>query len=561
MNYEKNYDLWKKNYSKLGKELQSMFDNLTETEKKEAFATELEFGTAGLRGILGAGTGRMNIFTVRRATLAFIKFLKSRFSEYQLKTKGIVIGCDNRKWGLAFQKDITQIFASFNIKTKIFPNDQFVPTPIISFSVKTADCVGGIVITASHNPKIYNGYKIYDENGCQYLPDETNAISKYYNVIQSEVFNNFSNDKKDLITVLDNSIRNKYEIMIKKMQFHPDMKKTIKIVFSNLHGTGRDWTPVILKELGYEVIIVAEQYEYDEEFTNAPKPNPEILSNYDLAIDYAKKNDADLIILNDPDADRIGIGVKTSDGKYQLLTGNETAPILLEYWLSQHKAADKLPTNAVMYNTFVTGDLSDRVAEKWGVKIVKTLTGFKWIGSRIPLEKQRNLSFIFGFEEAYGYVLNPATRDKDGIQSSIVLAEACNYFASKNKTMTDILEDIYQEFGYYYCFTVNEIYEGLEGRMIINKMLKVLRSAKIKTLNNLKCIKKEDYLDGLHDMPAQDLLKFYFEDGTWVAVRASGTEPKIKFYYVAVSKESLLKAQEKQEKMHNDLKNNFLNNL
>ena len=465
MEHNKNYNLWKRNYLNLTLETKNMFDNLNDIEIQEAFGTDLEFGTAGLRGILGAGTGRMNIFTVRRATLAFIKFLKGKFSQEDLLTKGIVIGCDNRKWSLEFQNDVAQLFAKNKILAKIFENDELIPTPIVSFSVKAEDCIGGIVITASHNPREYNGYKIYDENGCQYLPEATNVIGKYYNSINDEVFNIPLEYDLSLIKYLGQKTKDKYLAMINDMQFYPGEKKNLKIIFSNFHGTSKLWTPVILKNLGYEVIIVKEQYDYDENFTNAPSPNPEILSNYDLAISYAEKHNADIIIVNDPDADRIGIGVKdTKTNSFKLLTGNETAPIILEYWISQHKKFNKLPNNAVMYNTFVTGNLSDKVCEKYDVKVIKTLTGFKWIGSQIPLEKERNLSFIFGFEEAYGYVLNPKTRDKDGIQSSIVISEAANYYKNKGKTLVDVLEDIYQELGYYYCYTVNDVYKGLDGQ-------------------------------------------------------------------------------------------------
>ena len=540
-------------------EIKEAFRSLKNADDLQAaFGEDLAFGTAGLRGIMGAGTARMNIYTIRRATMAYAKYLLSNFSKDQLQTKGVVIGHDNRKWSALFTYTAAAVLAHFQIKVFLFPDNEVTPTPVVSFATRQGGFIGGIVITASHNPKEYNGYKIYDAQGCQLLPAATDQIKAFYDVIQEEVFASQFACQSDLIVDLDESLKQDYWHFLKTMQSDPQAKKTIKIVFSNLNGAARNWTPKLLKELGYSVFVVPEQYEYDSDFTTCPYPNPEILSNYDLAIQYGQKHDADLIILNDPDADRIGIGVKTSDGKYKLLTGNETAPILLDYWLNQKSAHSKMPTNPVMINTFVSSDLPDSIAAHYNVANVKTLTGFKWIGAAIHDLQQKQKSFVFGFEEAYGYILDAATRDKDGIQTSVVVAEACNYYAARHQTLVDVLHQLYQKYGYYYCFTYTHNYEGLDGHDKINRIIANLRSNPPQTVIGTKCHKVEDYLEGLYGMPSQDLLKFYFTGGSWFAVRASGTEPKIKFYYVCVSKTSVADARQQQANMQAEINKTYL---
>ncbi|WP_368486795.1 phospho-sugar mutase [Spiroplasma sp. DGKH1] len=556
MSYQDNLNLWK-NAHNLDSKLKAEFEKMNETELQEAFANDLEFGTAGLRGIIGAGTGRMNLYTIRRATLAFMQFLQTQHSPTDLKTRGVVIGHDNRHFSTEFAQEVANILATNNIKAILFDKNELRPTPVVSYSIRKIKALAGIIITASHNSREYNGYKIYDEFGCQFLPVATDVIGEYYLNIKNEVFDLALNPDPNLITYVPHQIEQNYIDDVKAMQFYPNQPRNIKIVFSNLHGTSKDWTPKILRECGYEVIIVEEQYPNDPDFTYAPNPNPELPECYDLAIKYAKKHDADIIILNDPDADRLGIAVKTATNDYYLMTGNETAPVLIEYLFSHYKKNNTLPSNGVMYNTFVTGNLSDKVAESYGVKVIKTLTGFKWIGAQMRLEPERNLKFLFGFEEAYGYVLKDITRDKDGIQSSMVIAEACWYYHQQGKSLYDVLNDIYQQFGYYYCYTVNLVKKGVEGKQIIKNMLKTLRNEEIKQLNNIKCVNKEDYLNGLYNMPGQDLLKFYFEDGSWFAVRASGTEPKIKFYFVCVDN-STPQAKAKMEAMFKDLEANYL---
>ena len=466
-------------------EMKTAFRSLKNADDLQAaFGEDLAFGTAGLRGIMGAGTARMNIYTIRRATMAYAKYLLSKHSKDQLQTKGVVIGHDNRKWSALFTYTAAAVLAHYQIKISLFPDNEVTPTPVVSFATRQGGFIGGIVITASHNPKEYNGYKIYDAQGCQLLPAATDQIKAFYDVIQEEVFENQFACQSDLIVDLDESLKQDYWHFLKTMQSDPQAKKTIKIVFSNLNGAARNWTPKLLKELGYSVFVVPEQYEYDSDFTTCPYPNPEILSNYDLAIQYGQKHDADLIILNDPDADRIGIGVKIPDGNYKLLTGNETAPILLEYWLSQKSAHSKMPTNPVMINTFVSSDLPDSIAAHYNVANVKTLTGFKWIGAAIHDLQQKQKSFVFGFEEAYGYILDAATRDKDGIQTSVVVAEACNYYAAHASDFSWCVTPTVPKIWLLFTASLTPIiYEGLDGHDKINRIIANLRSNPPQTVN------------------------------------------------------------------------------
>ncbi|MBE4704058.1 phospho-sugar mutase [Spiroplasma platyhelix] len=553
MDLPENYLIWKKQM--LPKHLAEQLAQMSREEIIEAFTSNLEFGTAGMRGTVGPGTSRINEVTIIKATTAVVEYLKTQFSKEELKERGVVIAHDNRHFSKEFALLTAQILAHQGVLAYLFKDNDLRPTPVLSYSIRKINAVTGIVITASHNPPEYNGYKIYDQNGCQFLPDVTNIIADNMLKLKDQFEFNFSYDET-LIKEVPLAIEEQYRNDIKSLQFYPNEKRNIKIVFSNLHGTSREWVLPILKECGYEVIIVKEQADYDPDFKGVVSPNPEIKATFGLAIKYAKENDADLVILNDPDADRIGIAVK-HQGKYVLLNGNETAPILLEYLLSHYQKSNTMPKNPVMYNTFVTGTLSDQVAKSYDCQVIKTLTGFKWIGAEILKEKQRGINFVFGFEEAYGYVIKDITRDKDGIQAAMVLAEACWYYLQQSKTLIDVLTWIYQKFGYYYCYTVNLVLKGQSGQKQIASMIDILRKEDIKSLAQNVLEKKEDYLNGLYNMPGQNLLKFYFQDGSWFAVRPSGTEPKIKFYFVCIDN-SIAQAKAKMHNMYHDLAENYL---
>lgn len=554
MTLPENYQIWKQ--QTLPKHLATELIKMNQEEIIDAFASNLEFGTAGLRATVGPGTNRINEVTIIKATLAVINYLKTQFSAAELKTRGVIIAHDNRHFSKEFAFLTAQVLASNDILAYLFKNNDLRPTPVLSYSIRKINAVTGIVITASHNPPEYNGYKIYDQNGCQFLPNVTNIIAENMLNLKDQFDFNFSYDE-NLITEVPVIIEEQYRNDIKNLQFYPNEKRNIKIVFSNLHGTSREWVMPILQQAGYQVIIVQEQASYDPDFKGVVSPNPEVKATFALAIKYAKEHDADLVILNDPDADRIGIAVK-HQGEYILLNGNETAPILLEYLLSHYQARNIIPKNPVMYNTFVTGTLSDQVAKSYGCQVIKTLTGFKWIGAEILKEAERNINFVFAFEEAYGYVIKDITRDKDGIQAAMVLAEATWFYLKQGKTLIDVLTWIYQKFGYYYCYTVNLVLKGHSGQKQITNMIDTLRKEDIKALAGVALEKKEDYLNGLYNMPGQNLLKFYFQDGSWFAVRPSGTEPKIKFYFVCIDK-SVAQAKSKMHKMYHELAENYLN--
>lgn len=548
------YQIWKQ--QNLPEHLKRQLITMSKNEIKAAFATTLEFGTAGMRGIIGVGTGRINEITIIKATVAFIQYLKSVFSQQDL-VHGIVITHDNRHFSAEFAMLTAKTLAKHKIPAFLFKNNELRPTPVLSYSIRKVNAIAGIVITASHNPPEYNGYKIYDQYGCQFLPNVTNIISNNMEQLSDDFQLTFDYDDT-LIKEVPTTIENNYRNDIKNLQFYPQVKnRNFKIIFSNLHGTSRQWVKPILEQCGYEVILVSEQADYDPDFKGVVSPNPEVKATFDLAIKYAKKHDAPLIILNDPDADRIGIAVKHNND-YVLLTGNETAPILLEYLLSHYQRNNTMPKNPVMYNTFVSSNLSDMIAKSYGCQIIKTLTGFKWIGTEMLKEKTRNINFVFGFEEAYGYVIKDITRDKDGIQAAMVAAEAAWYYQKSQQTLVDVLETIYQKFGYYYCYTVNLVLTGIEGQATINNMLEILRTSKLTTLNNINITKVEDYQTGLHGMPSQNLLKFYFSDGSWFAVRPSGTEPKIKFYFICIDK-TLAAGQLKMRNMYQELATKYLN--
>ncbi|PPE05463.1 phospho-sugar mutase [Williamsoniiplasma lucivorax] len=536
-------------------ELQDLLANASDEELNAAFNLELEFGTAGIRGILGAGPGRFNVYTIKKVTICLSKLLLSKYPDRL--NDGVVIGHDNRHNSKEFAQLVAEILTSFNIKAYLFANNAMKPTPLVSYATKKLNAIAGVVITASHNPAEYNGYKIYDPFGCQLMPEDTDVIATEMDKI-TDILNWNYQTNPALMTTVANEITKAYEQMIADLQFYPNetaSKKQTKIIFSAVNGTGTEFTPVLLRKFGYDVIEVAEHAFEDETFKNVGNPNPEFAPAWIIPLQYGEKHDADIIIINDPDADRIGIAVK-HDKQWVRLNGNETGPLLIQWKLSQQKKFNKLPVNPALYSSFVTSDLGDRIAhETYGVEIIKTLTGFKWMGDEIAKEASRGLNFVFAYEESFGYVLDASTRDKDGIQASVVIAEACWYAKTKhNKTLIDVLDDIYDEYGFYFTDTVNLNVKPEEKAIKLDPIMKQLRTHGLKELAGLKVVKVEDYIDGLYNMPGQNLLKFYFEDGSWFAARPSGTEPKLKIYFVVVDKNQI-SSKDKQIKMWQDLKN------
>ena len=549
-----------KNFNDLDVDLKDELNELTEEQLEDSFYKNLEFGTGGLRAKIGAGTNRLNIYTIRRITEGYAQYILENTNN-----ASIVVAYDNRKNSYNFALETARIFSKYNIKTYIF--ETLRPTPELSFAVRELNAFGGIVITASHNPKEYNGYKIYDSNGCQVTLEMANAIIKKIDEITDELSIEIANEDKfnEYTNFIGKNIDEKYYERVMEVAINKDIKKDLKIVFTPQHGTSNIPVRTVLSKLGYNVIPVKEQLNPDPLFSNTKSPNPENNEAFDLAIEYSKKFDADIAISTDPDCDRLGVVVK-HNGEYILLTGNQTGAILLEYIITNLKNNNNLPNNSIIYNTIVTSDLGKDIAESYGVEVFSTLTGFKFIGEQIELKKDKN--FIFGYEESYGYLIKDFVRDKDAVQSTVIIAEVANYYKSKNMTLKDALDNIYKEYGYYYDKLDSLTYEGAKGTKKINNIMSFFRDNNIKLLSNSDIKIIEDYKTSIRFnngkeeqlfLPKSNVLKYIFDDGSWLALRPSGTEPKCKFYYcIKAPNEELAKAK------YNEIKNNldkYINNI
>lgn len=549
------YQEWKNN-PELDEEMREILSSATPTELSNAFNLELEFGTAGIRGIMGAGPGRFNVYTIKKVTRGYAQLLKEKYPN-QL-SQGVVVGHDSRHNSTKFAQLTAEVLTSEGIKVYLFKKNQMQPTPVVSFATRKLKALGGIVITASHNPAEYNGYKIYDSTGCQLMPQDTDIISQEISKIDDILIWNFQPQKK-LISKVPHKVIRAYKKMINNLQFYPRSLSKVnpKIIYSSVNGTGGLYTPKLLKHQGYEVIEVKEHSQPDENFTYVGNPNPEFSPVWKYPLAYAKQHDADLILINDPDADRLGVGIKTKKG-YEILTGNQVGALLINWKLSQMKLKHTLPSNPVMYSSFVTADLGDRIAEdEYQVKVIKTLTGFKWMGHEMNQEPERGLNFVFAYEESIGYVLDDSTRDKDGIQAAVMIAELAWKTKVDFRTLSDVLDDIYKKYGYYDTTTINLNFKPEEKTAKIDPIMQELRTKGLVQLADSKIEKTEDYLPGLYNMPGQNLLKFYFQDGSWIALRPSGTEPKLKIYFniIATSARKAKSTQVKLEKALRELLN------
>ncbi len=546
--YQEKYQKWI-NHPKLNPELKKQLEQLSEKEIADAFFENIAFGTAGMRGIIGVGTNRINIHTLTKANFGFAKYIK----KYDKENRGIAIGYDNRHMSYAFAVASAQALASFGIKSYVF--ESLRPTPELSFAVRYLNCFGGIMITASHNPKEYNGYKLYDENGCQLVPHLAEEVVSYVNEIEDELSLewNLTEEQQQLISFIGKEIDEQYYENVLGIQLRNDAKN-LKIVFSPQHGTALNAVTQTLTRAGYDVVLVDEQCSPDPDFTNTITPNPEEEASYELAIEYARKVSADIILSCDPDADRMGVAVKV-DGEYKLLSGNQTGTILIHYVLSQLQSQNKLPKNGVIFNTIVTSDLGEIVANSFGVEVEKTLTGFKFIGDKIAnYEKSHLKQFLFGYEESYGYLIQPFVRDKDAPQACILLAEASNYYKAQGKSLYDVLLSLYAEHGYFEESQVALSLSGVEGAKKIKSIIEGLRQKPLTTFADVDVVKIEDYgtLTTLQNdveskivgFPTSEVLKYFLSDGSWIAVRPSGTEPKCKFYF-CVKGDSLENAKSK----------------
>lgn len=548
MDYLKKFNYWSTSETfdeATKKELESIKNN--ENEIKERFYKDLEFGTAGLRGIIGAGTNRMNKYTVTKATQGL--------ANYILKTgkadKGVAIAFDSRNFSPEFSMWAALCLNANGIKTYRF--DTLRPTPVLSFAVRELGCVAGIVVTASHNPPEYNGYKVYWEDGAQIVPpvdgeiiSEVNAITDYAEIKMMDLDEAIN---KGLYNIIGEEIDNKYISALKKLVLNSEEIKThgkdLKIVYTPLHGTGNIPVQTILKELGFEnVYVVPEQELPDGNFPTVSYPNPEDPKAFALALELAKKVDADIILATDPDADRLGVFAKDSNtNEYVFFTGNMSALFIAEYELSQKKEKGILPSNSAMITTIVSSNLTDAIAKEYNVKLFEVLTGFKYIGEKIKQFEQNNsYEYVFGFEESYGCLVGTHARDKDGIVAVMKTCEAAAYYKSKRLSVLDQMENIYKKYGYYKEGQTALTFKGIEGAEKIKSIMEKLRSNPPMELAGLKVLAFRDYLVNVSKdfrtdescetgLPKSNVLYFELENNSWCCVRPSGTEPKIKFYY------------------------------
>lgn len=520
-------------------------------EIEDRFYRDLEFGTGGLRGILGAGTNRMNIFTVRKATLGLLRHVVAKGRDYA--DKGVVIGFDCRRMSKTFSEECARVLAAHGVRAYLFP--QICPTPVLSYAVRVLGAAAGIMITASHNPPEYNGYKVYDELGCQVLPEEATEILQQIEGIQ-DVFSIEVIDINEAVAaeriqyVSDDVGRSYVNQVVDGMtstRVTNKMRESLSIVYSPLHGTGRLPVRECLQQAGYvNCHIVESQDEPDGEFPTVKSPNPEEKAAFEEALATASACEADVVLATDPDADRVGIAVRDETGEYHLLTGNQTGGLLVNYVLTTLKDEGKIPAGATMVKTIVTSEFGAKIAESYGIIVENTLTGFKYIGNRIEQYSRSSAqTFVFGYEESYGYLRDPFVRDKDAVQICLLVAEMCAYYKSRRMTVLEGLTELYEQVGYFGEELVSVTLPGQHGIKQIESMMEALRREPFH-VSDVKLRVVEDYELGVRrcvaaegddsqtvealTLPKSAVLKFIYDDGSWVAVRPSGTEPKIKFY-------------------------------
>ncbi|EES91507.1 phospho-sugar mutase [Clostridium botulinum] len=533
MDYMKIYQQWLNNDyidSKTKEELESIKENKEEIQDR--FYKNLEFGTAGLRGKLGAGSNRMNVYNISKVTQGIADFIKEKGQEYM--DRGVAIAYDVRHFSKEFSKTAALVLAANGIKAYLFEDIR--PTPELSFTIRKLHTAAGIIITASHNPKEYNGYKVYWEDGAQVLSTIADAMTEKINEIKNFKDVKIIDEKealdKGLLIILGKDIDDDYIEKVKSLSIRDNIDKNIKIVYSPLNGTGNIPVRRVLKERGFtNIIVVPEQENPDPDFSTVGYPNPEDTKAFKYSEALGKKVDADLLIATDPDCDRLAIEVKDSNGEYVPFNGNQTGAILIKYIVEGMNEKGTLPKNGAIVKSIVTGDLGKVIAKKYGVKTFEALTGFKNICGRIPkFESTGEYEFIFGYEESIGYNASTFVRDKDGVSSSMLLCEAAAYYKSIGKTLIDVLNEIFEEYGYYKEKQISLVLEGIEGQQRIERMMKEYRKSYPNEIGTMKLKKCIDFLNGYEDIGASNVLKFYLDDGSWYAVRPSGTEPKIKIY-------------------------------
>ena len=548
-----NYNRWL-NSSRVDEATKEVLRKMNQQEIDDAFFKDVEFGTAGMRGVLGPGTNRLNNFTVRKATVAFGKYLLELFPN--AKEMGVVISHDNRHMSREFTLLSASVLNDLGIKTYIF--DSLRPTPELSFAVRYLKACGGIMITASHNPKQYNGYKVYDETGCQLVPDKIARLLEIIASLPNELDVEYEVEQvKGENVLLDKSVDDEYVKLVERIAINKDLDKSnFKVVFTPNHGTSYVNSMRIFSDLGYKIYPVLSQIDPDPDFSGTLSPNPEDPRSFIEPIKLAKEIDADLIVMTDPDGDRVGLGYKASDGSYQTLTGNQSAALLMDYIFDQKKQRGQLSKNGVMYNTIVTSSIGEQIASYYGVKTEQFLTGFKFIGNRIDYyEKLGNgPKFEFGYEESYGCLIAPFARDKDGCQAILMYCEMALFYFLRGLRLDEAWDNLCKRFGYHQDIAYSLEFFGSEGQEKMNNLMKVLHDNPFITINGLKVTAVDDIEASAHyvkldeenvsstpiNLPKSNVVKLYLEDGSTVTVRPSGTEPKVKFYIGTVSKEKPL---------------------
>ena len=550
MNTNKEYERWL-NKATADLDLQKELKEMNEDEKLDAFYRDLEFGTGGLRGVLGAGMNRMNIYTVSKATQGLANYINAHFKKEDRK---VAISRDSRIKSDVFANIAATVLAANGIKVFIYP--YIAPVPCLSFATRYHKCCMGIMITASHNPSKYNGYKVYGSDGCQITTEAAKEILSFISEI--DVFDGYKTMNIDdafesgLIEYIKPLVMTKFLEEVKKQSFLGDEKvnKDIAIVYSPLYGAGLVPVKRALAELGYtNVNIVKEQEMPNGYFPTCPYPNPEIKEALQLGLEYCEKYNADLMLATDPDCDRVGIAIKDKNGKYVLLSGNQTGILLLDYICSRRIALGKMPKNPILVKTIVSMDLADRIAESYGVQTINVLTGFKFIGEQIKFLEQKGEEnrYIFGFEESYGYLSGTYVRDKDAVNGAVLICEMFCYYKSKGISLLDKLEEIFKKFGY--CLNSTKSYEftGPTGQDKMNSIMDLYRGD-IKEAAGLKVLESQDYSKGFNGLPKSNVLKFKLENNCSFVLRPSGTEPKLKLY-VSISADSEEKAKKKTEEI------------
>ena len=549
MTYQDNFKKWL-DYAELPDYLREDLNSMDEKTKEDAFYTNLEFGTAGMRGLIGAGTNRINIYVVRQATEGLARLIEEKGDEF--KKRGVAIAYDSRHFSPEFAFESAAVLAKHGIKSYVF--ESLRPTPELSFAVRHLGTFAGIMITASHNPAPFNGYKVYGEDGGQMPPHDADALTDYIRAIENpfaiEVADVEAEKASGLIEVIGDAIDAEYLKEVKDVNINQKLideyGKDMKIVYTPLHGTGEMLARRALAQAGFDSVEVVEaQAVADPDFSTVKSPNPESQAAFALAEELGRKVGADVLVATDPDADRVGVEVLQKDGSYLNLSGNQIGAIMAKYILEAHKSAGTLPANAALCKSIVSTDLVTKIAESYGATMFNVLTGFKFIAEKIQeFEEKHNHTYMMGFEESFGYLIKPFVRDKDAIQAVLVVAELAAYYRSRGLTLADGIEEIYKEYGYFAEKTISVTLSGVDGAEQIKAIMAKFRDNAPKEFNATAISVTEDFkaqtstaADGTVTAlttPPSDVLKYTLADGSWIAVRPSGTEPKIKFYIAVV---------------------------